>query len=90
MANIEFDPIKNAQNIAKHGMSLSHFTQMDFENALYVHDSRKEYGEERWRVMAPIDGRLCIAVYTFRADKFRIISLRKANLKEVKKYDKAQ
>jgi uncharacterized DUF497 family protein len=46
-------------------------------------------GEARQVVVAPIDDRLYLAVVTRRGDAVRVISVRKANAREVKAYGKA-
>ncbi len=54
-------------------------------------DDRKEYGERRYRVLGFIGGRLHAVVFTPRAGKVHVISLRKANSREVKQHEqKAQ
>ncbi len=86
--DIEFDEIKNAINIEKHGFPLSAFTLLELESALFLEDTRKNYGETRIRAYAPLKGRICTAVFTVRNDSIRIISFRKANARERKKYEK--
>ena len=86
--NIIFDPDKNKKNLEKHGFSLTQFEAIDFETAMFEQDRRKEYGEERMRVFGLLEGRLCTAIYTPRDDNFRIISLRKSNARERKRYEK--
>ena len=49
-------------------------------------DSRYEYGEERFRLYGKIEGRLFVVVYTERGETIRIISARKANKREQKRY----
>ena len=87
---IEFDEKKNLENITKHGFSLNAFELLDFDLAIYKEDNRKTYSETRFNIFAPINGRLCMATFTIRRNKYRIISLRKANKREVKKYEKEQ
>ena len=84
--DIEFDPVKDAINIEQHGLSLTDFSKLDFEKGLFAEDDRRSYGECRMRVLAPLDGRLCIAVFTMRGNRFRVISLRKANQRERRTY----
>jgi len=86
--NIEFDESKNAKNIEKHSFPLSAFSLLSMEDAIFQPDNRKEYGEERIRVFAFLMGRLCVAVFTPRADSFRIISFRKCNKRERNWYEK--
>ncbi|NLY26851.1 MAG: BrnT family toxin [Alcaligenaceae bacterium] len=50
-------------------------------------DTRHDYGEERFRLMGMIEGRLFVVVYTMRDNVIRIISARKANQRELKRYD---
>ncbi len=83
---IEFDPDKDALNRQKHGLSLADAGRMDFEEALYAPDNRYDYGEDRTQALGLIDGRLHMLVFTMRGDTLRAISLRKANLREVRRY----
>ena len=50
-------------------------------------DSRFIYGEDRYSALGRVDGRVLTVVYTMRNDAVRIISARKANSREVKKYE---
>jgi uncharacterized protein len=50
-------------------------------------DSRFSYGEERYQLIGRIGGRLYVLVYTPRHDEIRIISARKANLREMRHYE---
>jgi uncharacterized DUF497 family protein len=45
-----------------------------------------DYDEHRFRALGPIDGRLYALVFTPRAGKVQLISLRKANRRETKRY----
>lgn len=45
------------------------------------------YGEARFIVLGYIVDRLYSMVFTVRGDMLRVISLRKANKREVKRYD---
>lgn len=85
--NIEFDPVKNAINIEQHGLKLSDFEKLNFEDGVFTEDNRHAYGESRIRLIAPLAGRICVAVFTMRSGAFRVISLRKANLRERKAYE---
>jgi uncharacterized DUF497 family protein len=54
---IEFDPVKDAANHAKHGVSLSMAVDLNWEAALVWVDERFEYGETRMIALAPIVAR---------------------------------
>ncbi|WP_426040017.1 BrnT family toxin [Brevundimonas sp. TWP2-3-4b1] len=85
--SIDFDPAKDAVNRAKHGVSLALAAAGDWTAAFIAPDDRRDYGEPRWYAYLPIDGRVHVVVYKERDDITRIISLRRANPREVRKYD---
>ena len=83
---ITFDPAKDATNAAKHGVSLADATNLDWNTALIWPDGRKDYGEQRMSGLALLGTRVFFVVFTDRGDVRRIISLRKANAREVRRY----
>jgi len=86
---IAFDTTKDAVNLEKHGVSLAAAAMIEWEDALTWTDDRHNYGEARMCAIAYIGDRLHYVVYVDRAEVRRIISLRKANLREVKRYAEA-
>jgi uncharacterized DUF497 family protein len=86
---IEYDPQKNARNIAERGLSFDTVTRFDFETALFSVDVRHDYGETRYRALGLIDSRLHALVFVETTYGIRVISLRKANRREVRRYDQA-
>ena len=85
---LEFDPAKNARNIRERGISFERLADMDLETAFVVDDTRADYGERRVTLFGDIDDRLHVAVITYRGDKVRVISLRRANRREEQKHAK--
>jgi hypothetical protein len=83
---IEFDPVKDSTNQAKHGASLSVAIELDWEAALVWVDERFEYGETRMIALAPRVNILYCVAFVDRGEVRRIISLRRANRREVKHY----
>ncbi len=83
---IEFDPAKNASNLEKHGLSLALAAELDWDASLVWVDERYEYGELRMIALAPDTGILYCVAFVDRGVTRRIISLRKANRREVKHY----
>ncbi len=83
---IEFDSAKDAANQDKHGLSLAMASELDWDQALVWVDDRYEYGELRMVALAPDTGILYYVAFVDRDDARRIISLRKANRREVKHY----
>ncbi len=83
---IGFDPAKDAVNCEKHGVSLSLAAELDWEAALVWVDERFEYNETRLIALAPKVETLYYVAFVDRGEVRRIISLRRANRREVKHY----
>ncbi|WP_374475857.1 BrnT family toxin [Zoogloea sp.] len=73
---IEFDPIKNTANQAKHGVSLALGTELDWDAALVWIDERYGYDEVRMIALAPKTNTSYYVAFVERGEKRRIISLR--------------
>lgn len=83
------DPDKEDRNLAERGLSMDLAEYLDWATALIWEDTRKDYGERRYCVLGFIEDRLHSVVFTPREGKPRVISLRKANKRGVKRYEKA-
>jgi uncharacterized protein len=83
---IEFDPAKDAANVEKHGVSLALAAELDWDEALVWIDERFDYGEIRVIALAPLSQTLYYVAFVDRGSSRRIISLRRANRREVKHY----
>ena len=84
---IEFDADKDTLNQAKHGLPLGLAALLFDGDYLEKIDDRQDYGETRMIALGMIMGRLCVCAYTWRNQRRRVISLRKANSREVDAYD---
>lgn len=82
----EFDPVKDASNQIKHGLTLGMASELDWDSALVWVDDRLEYNETRMIALAPKTETLFFVAFVDRAQARRIISLRRANRREVKHY----
>jgi uncharacterized DUF497 family protein len=85
----DFDPGKDAASQSKHGLSLAAAAELRWEAALVWLDDRADYGEARMVAFAPIGDILFFVAFVDREPARRIISLRRANRREVNHYDKA-
>ena len=85
---LSFDPVKNERNVHERGLAFALVSELDWATAVIDEDTRKNYGERRFRALGCIGERLYALVFTPRGGKLHIISLRKANPREVKRYDK--
>ena len=77
---IEFDPMKDTENVAKHGVSFAARSEFVFETAMVSVDDRRDYGERREVAIGFIRRRLHVLVFTVRDGGMRAISLRKASV----------
>ena len=88
--NVTFDPAKDAVNLAKHGFSLLDALAFEWETAVVWPDKRRDYGEPRMVALGYIGLRIMSVVFVDRPPEQpterRVISLRKANTREVKRY----
>jgi len=87
---ITFDPAKDAKNIRERGLSFTRVAEIDFSTALVLEDRRREYGETRYVALCYLDNRLHVLCFTETAKGIRVISFRKANAREVRRYGKSQ
>lgn len=83
---IEFDPSKDKQNLAKHGLSLKFAEQLAWDEAYVWIDPRYMYDELRMIGLIPEGNTLYYVAFVDRENSRRIISLRLAERREVKKY----
>jgi len=84
---IAFDPDKDAANRAKHGVSLAFATRVLADpERLDILDVRFDYAEERFVAYGMVEGRVWVCVFARRSDAHRIISVRKANERETRRY----
>jgi uncharacterized DUF497 family protein len=81
----EWDDKKNEKNREKHDVGFEVMADFDWETAIIIPDDR--HTEPRWFAMGYISDRLYAVAYTERNKKVRVISLRKANIRERKRYE---
>lgn len=87
---IEFDPAKSERNRRERGLPFERATDFDFSIALIAIDERRDYGEARYVALGPLDDRLHVLCFTETLEGIRVISLRKANAREVARYAKSK
>jgi hypothetical protein len=93
----EWDQAKNLSNQRKHGVSFEQAAQV-FRDPLYLSwKERVQDGEERWQAIGKVEGlTLLIVAHTMREELedrseievVRIISARRADPKERRRYEK--
>jgi uncharacterized DUF497 family protein len=82
----EFDPAKSEKNERERGLPFAAASQLFDGLRLEWRDERKDYGESRVNTLGEIEGRVFFASFTRRGGAIRIISFRKANARETRRY----
>lgn len=82
----EFDPAKSASNLEKHGID---FTQAQalWEDVMRAEIPARTADEPRWLVIGKIAGKHWSVVVTYREQRIRIISARRARKEEQTLYE---
>ena len=87
---LTFDPAKSERSIRTRGWPFDEAANFDFDTALVAVDGRRDYGETRYVAIGRLNARVHVLCFAETADGIRVISFRKANAREVNRYDKAQ
>lgn len=87
--SFSYDPAKNDRNEAERGISFEQAKAFDFDTAVIAVDDRRDYGEVREVAVGFIGHRIHVLVFTMRGEACHVISLRKANSREVNAYVKS-
>ena len=85
----EWDSVKAQTNLEKHRTDFSMAIRIWERPVVERTDGRRPYGEIRMQAFGKIDGRTMAVIFTWRGTKRRIISARKANLREQRFFEKA-
>ncbi len=84
--HIVYDPEKSERNRRERGLPFDRAAAFDFQTALYAIDERRDYGETRIVALGLIGDRVHVLCFVENDDGIRVISLRKANPREVNRY----
>jgi uncharacterized protein len=82
----EWDERKRGANFRDHRVDFADALRFDWETAVVTVDNRDDYNELREMAFGFIGVRLHAMVFTRRGGNIRIISLRKANRTEMRRY----
>ncbi len=86
MIKYEYDAKKLAANVKNHRIWFHEASFFEWGTAVIRVDERHSYPETRFEAIGYIDNRLYVLVFCLRISRVRIISLRKANTREVNRY----
>jgi uncharacterized DUF497 family protein len=88
MLKTEFDPAKAAEALAVRGVDFNDATEVFDGPTVDIPDERRDYGERRTVTVGFLNGRMFVVVWTQRGAARRIISMRKANVREQARFGK--
>ena len=83
---ISYDPKKRARTLTERGLDFESFAEVFDAVNLTYEDKRHDYGETRLITIGFMGGRMVVVVWTQRGAVNHIISMRRANEKEQKRY----
>ena len=86
MVKFEWDERKNKSNIEKHGIDFRDAQDIFQSKRLSIDDTRHEYGERRIITVGLIGKSVYVVVYNKREEAIRLVSARKANERERRRY----
>ena len=84
---IDFDVAKSAKNMAERELSFDSVADFDWQSASITIDSRNVYPEQRLVALGYLNERLHVLCFTPIAGGIRVISMRRANKREVSRYE---
>jgi uncharacterized DUF497 family protein len=89
VVSFEWDPIKAAANVRKHGVQFSEALGVFSDDwAITIKDDDSDPDEQRFVTLGVgTKGRVLVVVYCYRGDNLRIISARTADRLELEKYE---
>ena len=84
--SITFDPEKREATLANRGLDFADADEVFAGLTVQFPDERRDYGEERIITVGLLGGRMVVVIWTQRVDDRHVISMRKANDREQRRY----
>jgi uncharacterized DUF497 family protein len=85
---IEFDPAKSERDTRERGLPFELVEQFDWDSAVFSEDARFAYPEARFIALGFLGARPHVVCFTPVPGGIRVMSFRKANDREVRRYEK--
>ena len=84
----EWDAARSDACFAHRGFGFSYAVRaFQDEDRIVGRDRRRDYAEDRYRLLGTIEGRVFVVIYTMRGSVVRTISARKANARETREHE---
>ena len=85
----EWDDAKNDACFTHRGFDFTRAVRAFRDDRRIVgRDRRRDYDEDRYRLLGTIEGRVFVVIYTMRGSVVRIIFARKANARGTREYER--
>ena len=84
---IEYDQNKRDATLENRGLDFEDASKVFAGRHFQIVDDREDYGEIRWITLGRLGRVLVVVVWTGRGDVRRIISMRKCNAREGKRFE---
>jgi len=84
--DFEFDPDKSATNLKKHGIDFVEAKELWEDSDRLIVPARTQ-GEARYMLVGKMGRKHWSAIFTYRGESIRIISVRRARKEEVNAYE---
>lgn len=85
-SNLTWDETKRQATLANRGLDFADAGKAIDGKSLSFPDTRRDYGEVRTITVGFLHGRMTVVVWVQRGEERRIISMRKANEREISEY----
>ncbi|MCX6109188.1 MAG: BrnT family toxin [Proteobacteria bacterium] len=82
----EFDPVKSALNLQKHGIDLQQAQRL-WHDQDFIRGPGQSTTESRWLAVGMIDGLHWTTCFTYRGPRIRLIECRRARREEREVYE---
>jgi len=83
---VTFDEGKRRKTLEERGVDMARAGEVFGDMTLTIEDRRRNYGETRFQTVGLLDDRLVFIAWAPREDAIRVISMRKANDREQRKF----
>ena len=83
----EYDSKKSQINKEKHGIDFEEAKRLFEDDNSFVVPAKNVSDEERYALIGRMDGKCYVAIFTFRGEKIRLISVRRCRKKEEANYE---
>jgi len=83
---LEWDEAKRQATLSARGLDFADVARLEWEDAITLEDVRQPYRETRFITYGRLQSQMCVMAWCWRGQNIRVISLRRANKREVRKY----